>query len=121
MGIETSEKWKPGEVAMAAMKEAMKEECKARKAINWKPAEAVRYNGRSIAEHSNGRLKDEFGGRTLRVKGHAKAFCHLMFGVLILSADQLMRLFWQAQEVIIFFNDIWPEVALGQWKREVDT
>ena len=76
----------------ASLKEAIEEESKARKAINWKPAEAVRYNGRSIAEHSNGRLKDEFGGRTLRVKGHAKAFCHLMFGILILSADQLMRL-----------------------------
>jgi hypothetical protein len=76
----------------ASLKEAIEAECKARRAINWKPAEAVRYNGRTIAEHSNGRLKDEFGGRTLRVKGHAKAFCHLMFGILILSVDQLMRL-----------------------------
>ena len=76
----------------ANLKEAIEAEAKARKAINWKPAEAVRYNGRTVAEHSNGRLKDEFGGRTLRVKGHAKAFCHLMFGILILSADQLMRI-----------------------------
>lgn len=76
----------------ANLKEAMEAEAKARKAINWKPAEAVRYNGRTVAERSNARLKDEFGGRTLRVKGHAKAFCHLMFGILILSADQLMRI-----------------------------
>jgi len=26
------------------------------------------------------------------VRGHAKVFCHLMFGVLALSIDQLMRL-----------------------------
>jgi hypothetical protein len=28
----------------------------------------------------------------VRVRGHAKVMCHLMFGVLALTADQLMRL-----------------------------
>jgi hypothetical protein len=78
-----------GDVALKALLAA---ENKARKALNWEPAEAIRYNGRTVAERSNARLKDEFGGRTLRVKGHAKVFCHLMFGVFILAADQLMRL-----------------------------
>lgn len=38
------------------------------------------------------RLKDEFGGKHLMVKGAVKVMSHLMFGVLVLSADQLMRL-----------------------------
>jgi len=28
----------------------------------------------------------------VRVRGHAKVYCHLMFGVLALAVDQLMRL-----------------------------
>ena len=60
--------------------------------IEFTPAEAIRYNERTAAERSNARLKDEFGGRTLMVKGDAKVMSHLMFGVLALSADQLMRL-----------------------------
>ena len=56
------------------------------------PAEAMRYNERTVAERSNARLKDEFGGKHLRVKGAAKVMGNLMFGVLALSADQLMRL-----------------------------
>ena len=53
---------------------------------------AVRYNERTVAERSNARLKDEFGGNQVRVQGAAKVMSHLMFGVLVLSADQLMRL-----------------------------
>ena len=36
------------------------------------------------------RLKDEFGGRVVRVKGHAKVMCHLMFGILALTSNQMM-------------------------------
>ena len=43
-------------------------------------------------ERVNGRLKDEFGGRHVRVRGAAKVMCHCMFGVLALTADQLVRL-----------------------------
>lgn len=60
--------------------------------IEFAPAEAVRYNERTAAERSNARLKDEFGGRHVRVKGADKVMNHLMLGVLVLSADQLMRL-----------------------------
>jgi hypothetical protein len=60
--------------------------------IEFSPAEAIRYHERSAAERSNARLKDEFGGRNIRVRGHTKVMAHLMFGLLALSADQLMRL-----------------------------
>jgi Transposase DDE domain/Transposase domain (DUF772) len=56
------------------------------------PAEALRYQERSQAERTNARLKDEFGGRQVWVKGSAKVMSHLMFGVLALTADQLLRL-----------------------------
>ena len=58
----------------------------------FEPADAIRYNERSVAERSNARLKDEFGGNHIRVQGSSKVMSHLMFGVLALSADQLMRL-----------------------------
>ncbi|MDP2787607.1 MAG: transposase [Pseudomonadota bacterium] len=58
----------------------------------FEPADAIRYNERTVAERSNARLKDEFGGNTLRVQGATKVMSHLMFGILVLSADQLMRL-----------------------------
>lgn len=60
--------------------------------IEFEPTDAVRYNERTVAERSNARLKDEFGGRNVRVTGPIKVMSHLMFGVLALSADQLMRL-----------------------------
>lgn len=60
--------------------------------IAFAPAEALRYNERTVAERSNARLKDEFGGNTVMVQGHTKVMGHLMFGVLVLAADQLMRL-----------------------------
>jgi len=58
----------------------------------FEPADAIRYNERSVAERSNARLKDEFGGNNIWVKGDTKVMSHLMFGILALSADQLMRL-----------------------------
>ena len=56
------------------------------------PAEAERYKERTMVERVNARLKDEFGGRTLRVRGAAKAVAHLMFGVIALTIDQLLKL-----------------------------
>ncbi len=43
-------------------------------------------------ERVNGRLKDDCGGRHVRVRGHGKVLCHLMFGVLALTVAQLLRL-----------------------------
>jgi len=51
------------------------------------------YKIRTVAERANARLKDEFGARNLRLRGHAKTLCHLMFGVAALAADALVRLF----------------------------
>lgn len=56
------------------------------------PHEAQRYKERTQAERTNARLKDDFGGRHIRVRGAAKVMSHLMFGLLALTADQLMRL-----------------------------
>ena len=56
------------------------------------PAQAQRYKARTQAERSNARLKDEYGARTIYVQGPVKVMSHLMFGVLALSVDQLMRL-----------------------------
>ena len=58
--------------------------------IEFDPAQAVRYNDRTIAKRSSARLKY----RTINVmaQGVTKVMGHLMFGVLVLSADQLMRL-----------------------------
>ncbi len=56
----------------------------------YQTAETVRYKERSTVERVNGRLKDEFGGRVVRVKGSAKVMCHLMFGILALTGNQLM-------------------------------
>lgn len=72
--------------------EELKAEDKRQELLNLKIAEKVRYNERTTAERANARLKDEFGGRMVRVRGQAKVACHLMFGVLVLAADQLMRL-----------------------------
>jgi hypothetical protein len=60
--------------------------------LEFDPAEAVRYNERTVAERMNARLKDEFGGNHIWVKGNAKVMSHLMFGLLVLTVDQLMRL-----------------------------
>jgi Transposase DDE domain len=73
-------------------KAEIKAEARAQRCAGYELAEDVRYNERSAAERVNARLKDEFGGRNVRVRGHAKVFCHLMFGVLALTVDQLMRL-----------------------------
>jgi len=60
--------------------------------VGHKEAEAIRYIERGTVERVNARLKDEFGGRAVRVRGHAKVMCHLMFGILALTVNQVMIL-----------------------------
>ena len=60
--------------------------------IEFTLSEAQRYKERSQAERINARLKDDYGGRYVRVRGNAKVMSHLMFGILALTANQLMRL-----------------------------
>jgi len=73
------------------LKKHLLAEKKRSRVINIKTAEAIRYNERSTVERVNGRLKDEFGGRMVRVRGPEKVMCHLMFGILALTADQLFK------------------------------
>jgi hypothetical protein len=75
------------------LKANLETEAKAREILNWKPADAIRYNARSGAERTNARMKDEFGARNVRVRGASKVFCHLMMGILVLTADQVIRVF----------------------------
>lgn len=56
------------------------------------PHQAARFRERTAVERVYARLKDEFGGQTVRVRGAAKVMAHLMFGILALTVDQLLRL-----------------------------
>ena len=75
----------------AARKRDLQQEAKARRTLGHVDAKEVRYRERSTVERVNGRLKDEFGARQVRVRGHRKVLCHLMFGILVLTVDQLLR------------------------------
>ena len=75
-----------------AQKAELQAEAQRQKLLNFTYAEDVRYRERTTVERVNARLKDEFGGRTVRVRGHAKVMCHLMFGIVALAADQILRL-----------------------------
>src|ERR1700722_2199949 len=75
-----------------AQKAEKEQEKLARKTLNWQPAESIRYKTRTSVERAYARLKDEFGARTVRVKGAVKVFAHLMYGVLAQTADQLIKL-----------------------------
>jgi hypothetical protein len=63
-----------------------------RKIIPLAPHETARYKERTVAERFNGRLKEEFGGDNVMVRGAKKVGLHLMFGVMVLFADQLLKL-----------------------------
>jgi transposase len=57
--------------------------------MDW--AKRERYAERTMVERVNARLKDEFGGRHIRVRGGVKVMAHLMFGLIAITADQLLR------------------------------
>jgi hypothetical protein len=56
------------------------------------PHEASRFRERTTVERVYSRLKDEFGGNSIWVRGNAKVMAHLMFGLLALTVDQILRL-----------------------------
>ena len=76
----------------ATLKRDLKQEAQAQRSLGHVSAKQQRYRERSTVERVNSRLKDEFGARQIRVRGHTKVLCHLMFGVLALTVDQLLRL-----------------------------
>lgn len=59
--------------------------------IEFEDYEAERYKARNQAERLNSHLKDHHGGHPVWVRGHAKVFVHLMFGVLAIAAEQILR------------------------------
>src|SRR5208283_3127999 len=61
------------------------------KFIHMPDADDVIYDFRTMVERVNARLKDEFGARFLRVRGSIKVKCYLMFGIVALAADQILR------------------------------
>ena len=56
------------------------------------PAQDARYNQRTSVERVFSMLKDNHGGRNVRVRGPKKVMAHLMFGILVIIATQLFRL-----------------------------
>ena len=75
-----------------SLKDELNAEARRRQLLGFQLPADVRYHERTAGERVNGRLKDEFGARHVRVRGAAKVMCHCMFGVLALTADQLLRL-----------------------------
>ena len=62
------------------------------KAVPLAPHEARRYQERTVAERFNSRLKEGFGAGNVMVRGALKVRLHLMFGLIALFADQLLKL-----------------------------
>jgi hypothetical protein len=63
-----------------------------KESIPMAPHEVERYKMRTSSERANSRLKEDFGANNVMVKGHVKVTLHLMLGVVVLFADQLLRL-----------------------------
>jgi len=78
--------------AAAGLKQELAQEAKRQRFVGHRLAEDIRYGERSTVERVNGGVKDNHGGRTVRVRGAAKVMCHLMFGVVSFTALQLLRL-----------------------------
>ena len=74
------------------MKAERKLEALVQRCIGQVSPEARRYRERSTVERVNGRLKDEWGGRDVRVRKPSNVICHLIFGIFALTAEQLMHL-----------------------------
>ncbi len=74
-----------------ARKAEIKDDLKNKRYASYKIAQDIRYNERNSVERVNGRLKDEFNARMVRVRGHAKVMIHLMFDVIALKVDYLMK------------------------------
>ncbi len=56
------------------------------------PAEARRTNERTAVERVNSHLHEEHGGRHVRVRGPVKVAAHLAFGLLVIAAEQMLKM-----------------------------
>jgi hypothetical protein len=77
-----------GKIAAKAERAA---EAERRRRLNLPDSDVWLYNERSNAERAIGRLKDDFGRRSVRVRGALKVCCHLTFGLAAMAADSLLR------------------------------
>ena len=84
--IDTNPRATPG------LKQELADEAKRQRRVGHRMVEQVRYGERSTAERVNDALKDNHGGRTVRVRGPDNVMCHLMFGLLSFTVLQLVRL-----------------------------
>ena len=73
----------------AEVKAERKREALAERCIGHRSPEARRYRERSTVERVNGRL---IWRAACEGRGPGKVMCHLMFGILALTVEQLMRL-----------------------------
>ena len=62
------------------------------------PHRKIRFRQRTVVERVYSRLKEEYGGNFVRVRGWAKVMAHLMFGILALTVDQILRMANPAEE-----------------------
>lgn len=74
-----------------SQKEEKKAERARKRILNVYTAEDVRYRERSPKERFNALFKDYYGGRNIWYRGHSKISCHLMFGVLALTAVSVLN------------------------------
>lgn len=58
--------------------------------LSLEPDRQRRYGQRSESERFNSRLKDNHGGRHVRVRGGPKVHTHLMFGLLVILAEVVL-------------------------------
>ena len=65
------------------LKESLARERKAADRAGFIHPTDERNGERTVVERVNGRLKDEFGARHLRERGHKKVQAHLMFGIVV--------------------------------------
>jgi len=56
------------------------------------PARKTRFAQRSSVERVNSYLKDNHGGSHIRVRGASKVMAHLMFGLIVITANQLFQM-----------------------------
>jgi hypothetical protein len=79
----------PHSSAQKVNKEAEKDR---KKLLNFETAEDRRYKARFPSERFNALFKDYYGGRSIFYRGHEKVSCHIMFGILAVSAMTIIKL-----------------------------
>ena len=83
-----------GQRGVRVKPEEVHAEEKARTVLRWEPAEDIRYKKRAPAERFNALLKENYMGTSVRYREYSKVACHVMFSVLVLAADLLLRIGW---------------------------